>query len=183
MLFPRCIRRRLCCALLHEFHTTRPYLHESLVTFQIDPITAHAVIIPKPSSRHSQSKSHSQKTKTPRTGKQSKEKSDRMGCFSDSDTLSSRLQRHKRFRDTRTIAEAELTGPCLAGVLSKRLSPQSAPMEREVHLGASENRGESSSYPSHVVPFHLLPSTVRPQRQWRKYTSSTLRRWRNSLTC
>lgn len=162
MLFPRCIYRRLCRVLLHEFHTTRPYLHESLAAFQIDPITAHAVIIPKQSSRHSQSKSYDQKKKTLKAGKQSKERSDRMRCFSDLDRLSSRLQLRDKRRHTRTTGGAKPTGP---GVLSRKLSPQSAPMGREAHLGASENAGESLSCPSHVVLSHLLPSTVSSQRR------------------
>jgi hypothetical protein len=65
MLFPRCIHRRLCRVLFHEFHTTRPHLREFLNTLQIDPITARVIADPKPSSPgRSRSKRDSRKTKT-----------------------------------------------------------------------------------------------------------------------
>jgi hypothetical protein len=188
MLFPRCVHRQLRCVLLHEFHTTRPYLRESLDVLQIDPITAHAIIGSKPSSPgRSQSKSDSGKTKTLRAGKQKKAKSDRMECSPDSDTLSSRLRLYsRRVRRPRTVGGAEVIGPRPARVLNGRLSSPSTPMEREAHLGASENAG-GSSCPFHAVLFHLLPSTVKFQRRYRKYTPSTqlftvLKR-RNSPTC
>jgi hypothetical protein len=159
MLFLRCFHRRLCRVLFHEFHTTRPCLRESLDTFQIDPNTARAIFDLKLSSPgRSRSKSNSRKTKTLRAGKQSKEKSDRTECFSDSDMLSSRLRLYnRRVRCSRTVG---------------RQSSPSAPTEREAHLGASENAG-GSSCPFHAVLFHLLPSTVRSKRLLGEYTPTT----------
>jgi hypothetical protein len=160
MLFPRWIHRRLCCVLLHEFHTTRPYLRSYLEVFQINPITAHVIINSKPSSpRRSRSKSDSRKTKTLRAGKQSKENLDRVECISDSDKLPSRLWLYER--RVRAVGGAEVIRPRLA---NGRLSSPSAPTEREPHFGASEKAG-GSSCPFHAVPFHLLPSTVRSQRR------------------
>jgi hypothetical protein len=189
MLFPRCIHRRLCCVLLHEFHTTRPYLRESLDAFQINPTTAHVIIASKPPSQgRSQSKSDSRKSKTLRAGKQRKEKSDRMEHSSDSDMLSSRLRLHnKRVRCPRTVGRAEIIGPRLARVPNGGLSSPSGPTEREAHVGASENAG-GSSCPFHAVLFHLLPSSVRSQRRSREYIPSTQlfttwRRWRNLPAC
>jgi len=166
MLFPRCIHRRLCCVLLHEFHTTRPYLRESLDCFQIDPFTSHAIISSKPSlPGRSQSKSDSRKTKTFRGGKQRKEKSHREELLFDSDKVSSRLRLHNgRVRSPRTVGRAEVLGPRLATELNGRLSSPSAPTEHEAHVGASENSG-GSSCTFHAVLFHLLPSTARSQRR------------------
>lgn len=163
MLFPRCVHRRLCCVQLHEFHTTRPYLRESLDCFQIDPFTSHAIIGSKPSlPGRSQS---SRKTKTLRAGKQRKEKSHREELLSDSDKLSSRLRLHNgRVRSPRTVGRAEVLGPRLATELNGRLSSPSAPTEHEAHVGASENSG-GSSCTFHAVLFHLLPSTARSQRR------------------
>jgi hypothetical protein len=160
MLFPRCIHRRLCCVLLHEFHTTRPYLRGSLKLFQMDPFTAREII-----ESRSRSKSDSQKTKAPRTGKQREEKSDRIRGFSDSDNLSLRMRRrNRRFRRPRTVGGADVKGPSFSMVLIGRLSSPSTPTERGAHLGASENAG-GSSCPFHAVLFHLLHSTVRSQRR------------------
>ncbi|KAF8500917.1 mitochondrial protein Pet127-domain-containing protein [Russula emetica] len=65
---------------------------------------------------------------------------------SDSDTLSSRLRLNsRRVRRPRTVGGAELIGPRLARVPNGRLSSPSTPMEREAHLGASENAAQSSS--------------------------------------
>ena len=147
MLFPRCFHRRLCRVLYHEFHTTCHYLRESLDVPQIDPITARAIIYPKPSSPWSspgcsQSKSNRRKTKAHREGKQRKEKSDRTEYVSDSDKLSSRLWLYnRRVRYPRTVGGAEVIGPCLARVLNGGLSSPSIPTEREAHIGASENAG------------------------------------------
>ena len=164
MLFPRHSHRRLCRVLFHEFHTTPLYLREFLDAFQIDPITARAIIDTKPSSpKRSQSKSKRRKTKTLRAGEQ-REKSDGAERFSDSDNLSSRLRLYnRRVRCSRTVGGTEVIGPRLARVLNGRLSSPSAPTRREAHLGASENAG-GSSCPFHAIFFHLLPSTVRSQR-------------------
>jgi hypothetical protein len=112
MLFPRCIHRRLC-VLLHEFHTTRPYLRKSLDAFQIDPITAHVIMSPKPSPPgRPQFKTDSRKTKTLRAGKQRKKKSDRTECFPDSGKLSSRLWlSYGRVRRPRTVGGAGVMRP------------------------------------------------------------------------
>lgn len=67
MLFPRCIHRRLCCVLLHEFHTTRPYLGISTNPIQTDPFATHVIIDPKPSPpRRLPSKRDSRKTRKKR---------------------------------------------------------------------------------------------------------------------
>jgi hypothetical protein len=117
-------------------------MRESLDVFKIDPITARAIIYPKPSSPlagRSQSKSNRRKTKALRAGKQSKEKSDKTECFSDSDRLSSRLRFYNsRVRYPRTVGGAQVIGP---RVLNGRLSSPSISMEREDHIGASENAG------------------------------------------
>ena len=166
MLFPRCIHRRLRCVLLHEFHTTRPYLRESLDVFQIDPITAHAIILSKPlSPGRSQSKSDCKNTKTLRAGKHRKENSDRIERYSESKTFSSRLRlSNRRVRYSRTVGGTEVIGPRPARVLNGRLSSPSNPTGREAHIGASENAG-GLLCPSHAVLFHLFPSTVRSQRR------------------
>lgn len=167
MLFSRCTHRRFRRVLLHEFHTTRPYLRETLDLFQIDPFTAHATIGPKPSwlVGRSPSKSDSGKAKTLRAGKQSKAKSHRVGFPADLDKLSSRLRVYNgRVQPPRTVGGAEVVGSRLATVLDGTLSPPRPPTEQETHVGASENAG-GSSYPFHAVLFHLLPSTARPQ--WR----------------
>jgi hypothetical protein len=166
MLFPRCFHRRLCRVLFHEFHTTRPYLRESLDAFQIDLITARAIIDPtrKPSSPGlSQSKSNGRKPKTLRAGKQSKEKSDRTECLSDSVNLSSRLRLYdRRVRYPRTVGGANVIGPHLARLLlNGRLSSPRPPTEREAHLGASENAG-GSSCPFHSLFFIYFPAQSSP---------------------
>ena len=128
MLFPRCIHRRLC-VLPHEFQTTRPYRRVSLDTFQIDPHTAHLILISKPSSPgRSQSKTDSRKTKALRAGRQKKEKSARTEYLSGSGKLSSRL--YRRARRARTIGGAmgphppsTLLHSCVAdGVIHPRAS-------------------------------------------------------------
>jgi hypothetical protein len=162
MLFPRCVHRRFCRVLFHEFHTTRPYLRESLDAFQIDPITARIIIVP---TGHSRSKSNNRKIKTLSAGKQSKEKSDRTECFSNSETLSSRLQLYnRRIRCLRTVGGGEVFGPrrTSPGALNGRLPSPSVPTEREAHLGVSENAG-GSSCPFHAVLSHI-PPRVRSQR-------------------
>lgn len=131
MLFPRCIHRRLCCVLLHGFHTTRPYLWESPAVFQINPITARAIIASKPSSPG--------RSQSPKAEKQSKEISERTECFSDSDKLSSRLRLSNGRVGCPRAVRVKVVGPRRARVPNGRLSSPSAPAEREAHLGASEN--------------------------------------------
>ena len=146
MLFPRCIHRRLCYALLNEFHTTRPYLRQSLDSFQIDPITAHVIIGSKPSSSgRLQSKSDGRKTKKHRPGKQRKEKSDRTGCLPDSDKLSSRSRHYnRRVWCPRTVGESELVDARVATVVNGRLPSPSPTTEHEVHIDASRSAGRLS---------------------------------------
>ena len=164
MLFPPCFHRRLCRMLSHEFHTTHPYLRESLDLFQIDPITARVIIDPKPSSPgHLRSESNDRKPEMLRAGNQSKEKSDRIECSSDSVKLSRLRLYNRRVRHPRTVGGAKVTGLHLARLLNERLSSLSAPTQREAQLGASENAG-GSSCPFHAVSFHLLPSTVESPR-------------------
>ena len=154
MLFPRCIHRRLCChsVPLHEFHTTRPYLRESLDTFQIDPFKAHVIVGSKPvSPGRSQSKSDSRKIKTLRGRKQSKEGSNGMEHFFESDKFLSRLRHfNRRDRYPRTVGGAEFIGPRLTRVVESLDGFQIDPITAQVingskpsSLGHSQSKSDS----------------------------------------
>jgi hypothetical protein len=156
MLLPRCIHRRLCChgVLLHEFHTTRPYLREDLDVFQIDPITAHVIVDSKPSSpRHTQSKSDSRFIKTLRERKQRKEGSDGMEHIFESDKFLSRLRLHiRRARCPRTVGGAVI-GPRLTRVVESLDGCQIDPTTAQVidgskpsSLGHSQSKSDSRKF-------------------------------------
>jgi hypothetical protein len=148
MLFPRCTRHRFCLLLPHGLRTTRQYLRESVGTFQIDPITAHAIIYSKPSRsqpKRPSSKSDSRKTKTRQAEKQNKERSD---GFSDTDMLSSRLRLHNSVRCPRKVGGAVGMGSRFARVLNGRSSSPNVLTKPKAHPGANENAGGSP------CPFH-----------------------------